>query len=294
MNNDGLLPRRTIEELAARYLLEPSLRDLYVEGTQDKAIYGWYLRSTGHQNVSVYEIGSVEVTRQILDSHQLAPGNRGRVIALAIELDRQFPTILLHVRCIADSDFDFITASRRSADHLLYTDYTSVELYTYDRGILGKVLSLGFNLTESDVQTLFDSISSVVRELFVIRAANQVLGWGMSLIPTTRCCTVVGTTISFDRAEFIDRCLKSENKMSERDEFEATCNALRCVDLNDDKEGIHSDDYVELLGWYLHRKRSWPGYRRGGRSILPILRPALDAALLSRETLFSQLDAIYA
>ena len=94
----------------------------------------------------------------------------------------RFPSVLESVRCIADSDFDFVLSSRKTSAHLLYTDYTSVELYTYDKDFLSKVLLLGFNIPESDTQSLFDSMTLVLQELFIVRASNQSLNWGMRLV----------------------------------------------------------------------------------------------------------------
>ena len=36
--------RRTLDELVARYVLEPDLRDIYVEGKTDKLFLEWFLR----------------------------------------------------------------------------------------------------------------------------------------------------------------------------------------------------------------------------------------------------------
>ena len=36
--------RRSIEELITRYELEPSLKDIYVEGHSDKVIIEWFLQ----------------------------------------------------------------------------------------------------------------------------------------------------------------------------------------------------------------------------------------------------------
>ena len=80
---------------------------------------------------------------------------------------------------------------------------------------------------------------------------------------------------------------------SGRDRFYSTCEELKAVDLDDVRKSIHSEDYLELLGWYLHRRFNWGGYHAGRRSILANLTPALDASLLSRENLFSRLEEIY-
>ena len=293
MNNAGPPPRRTIQELIVRYRLEPDLRDLYVEGSQDKRIYDWYFKETTNGNVSVFKIESVEVGQETLDSYCLRGGNRNRIIALALELDRQFPKILPHVRCLADSDFDFLLASRTDAGHLLYTDYTSVDMYTYNRAILGKVLLLVFDQTKPDMQSLMQSMSSTLNELFLIRASNEALDWRMRFVSFVKSCTFDGALIAFDRSDFLKRLLSSASKTKRRGDFDSSFNQFAAIKLDDERKAIHSEDYLELLGWYLNKRYQWKDYRRGKRSILPTLIVALDANLLSEETLFTTLDQIY-
>ena len=269
------------------------MRDLFVEGPRDRGLYSWYVAMSGYRHVAVFDIESVEVPHEMVVSRGLESGNRSRIIALALELDDQCSPVLRYVRCIADSDFDFIFSSRNSANHLLYTDYTSVDLYTCDEDLLRRVLWLGFNLPETEIQSLFDSMFSILQDIFIIRAANQNLGWGLAIVPFTRCCQINGPIITFDRSNFIDRCLDSRAKRNDRAMFEDTCTDLRSVSLRDPRQGIHSDDYSELIGWYLQRRRGWRGYSSGQRSIMSHLTAALDARLLSREKLFVQLDALF-
>jgi hypothetical protein len=53
--------RRTIEELIARYELEPTLRDIYVEGYTDALFFRWFLQKSNATNAIVYEIDCVEI-----------------------------------------------------------------------------------------------------------------------------------------------------------------------------------------------------------------------------------------
>ena len=287
------LPRRTIDDLIARYQFEPELRDLFVEGHRDRGVFSWYLRGAGCKHVGVFEIDLVEIPSDALISHGLASGNRDRVIALALELDNQFPTVLQYVRCIADSDFNFIFESRNEVNHLLYTDYTSLDLYTYDEALLKKVLWLGFNVPETEIPALLDSMSPILQDLFIIRAANQRLDWSLTLVPFTRCCEIDGQKVVFDKTEFINRCLNSSARQHERSAFDELCEELQAVCLSDPKQIIHGEDYFELLGWYLRHRWNWQGYRRGERSIMANLMAALDDRLLSDENLFFQINAIF-
>ena len=287
------LPRRTIDDLIARYQLEPDLSDLFVEGPRDRGVYSWYLQNAGCKHVAVFEIELVDIPPGVLISHGLASGNRARVIALALELDNQFPTVLPYVRCIADSDFNFIFESRIDVNHLLYTDYTSLDLYTYDEDLLKKVLWLGFNVPETEIPPLLDSMSPILQDLFIVRAANQRLNWGMTLVPFTRCCKIDGQRVIFDKNDFVDRCLNSSARRHERSIFDELFEELQGVCVSDPKERIHGDDYFELIGWYLGQRWNWQGYRRRERSIMANLMAALDDRNLSDENLFLQLNVIY-
>ena len=287
------LPRRAIHELIARYELEPDLRDLFVEGPSDRRLYSWYLETSQCKHVTLFDIDTIEIPLDILMSHGLTSSNRARVIALALELDGQFSPELRYVRCIADSDFDVVLGARNCANHLWYTDYTSVDLYTCDAYLLGKVLQLGFNIPKMELDELLPSMLSVLRELFTIRASNQKLEWGMVFVPFTRSCKIRGSDIIFDRNNFIRKYLNSNGRHSEQAVFEGVCKQLQTVSLSDPRQGIHSDDYFELIGWYLNQRRNWPGYRKGCRSIMPNLTAALELHLLSREKLFAQLSAMF-
>ena len=288
-----MLPRRKIGELIARYELEPELRDLFVEGPRDQEIYSWYLENSGYKNVAVFEIETVEIPHDVLASHGLSSGNRARVIALALELDKQFPELLRYVRCIADSDFDFIFTFRIDANHLLYTDYTSIDLYTSNEVLLAKVMRLSFNMPDTEVQPLFDCMFPIFQDVFIIRAANQKLGWGMSLVSFVRCCKVNGALVTFDKSDFVNRCLDANGRRNERTMFDELCRELQTVYLDNPRKSIHGDDYYELIGWYLRRRRGWDGYRQGNRSIMANLVAALDDRLLSGEKLFVELDEVF-
>ena len=148
-------------------------------------------------------------------------------------------------------------------------------------------------MPETEIPTLLDSMSPILEDLFIIRAANQKLDWGMTLVPFTRCCDIDGPKIIFDKNDFIDRCLNSNARQHERSVFNELCKEFQSVGLSSPKQRIHSDDCLELLGWYLRQRLNWTGYRRGERSIMANLMGALDDRLISDENLFSQLNTIY-
>ena len=124
--------RRTLDELVARYELEPDLRDIYVEGKTDKLFLEWFLRNRGIQNIVVYEIETVDISAEKLFELQLKDNNRSRVITLALYLQDKFPETTPHVICIADKDFDWLFDITYQCDLLFFTDYSCLEMYLFN------------------------------------------------------------------------------------------------------------------------------------------------------------------
>src|SRR5262245_55760844 len=112
--------RRTLPELKIRYNLEPNLRDIYVEGSTDRSIIEWYTFAAGHSDVSVYEIGAVNIPATWIFELGLPDNNRSRVIALSLFLVELAPRPD-NVFCIADKDFEAVTGLKVVNSSLIYT-----------------------------------------------------------------------------------------------------------------------------------------------------------------------------
>jgi len=75
--------RRKLDEIIARYDLNPSFCDVYVEGDSDRGILESFFEDLGNLEVVVYDIDTVEIPSAVLRELGLENNNRGRVIALA-------------------------------------------------------------------------------------------------------------------------------------------------------------------------------------------------------------------
>ena len=100
--------RRTFDELVVRYELEPSICDIYVEGLIDKSLIEWFLNESDleTENITVYEIDTVDIPTNELFELGLNDANRSRLIVFAIKLQTILKSQLPNVICIADKDFD--------------------------------------------------------------------------------------------------------------------------------------------------------------------------------------------
>ena len=286
------VPRRTLAEIEQRYVFEPTLRDLYVEGAYDKRMYDWYLKARGYHNVAVFDIGTIDIGQDILETHGLVGGNRARTIALALELDRRFANPIPNVRCVADADFDFISQTYRSANHLLYTDYTSLDLYAFDERTMGK-LTVASTLSEDDIRSILQNIIPILKELFIARAASAALDLRAQFPNFLRYCALENGLATFMRDACFENWLNSRGLAHRKQDFERMCAQLRSIDIPDVRMCIRGRDYLELLGWLLRRRSRQGGNHYGPDEIQRLLSMAFEADRLSQEHLFMQIELAF-
>lgn len=286
--------RRTIDELVARYMLEPQLRDLYVEGSTDKRLFEWFLKQFGCESVAIFEISFVDIPDALTNRLDLQSRNRDRVVALAVELERALPREVPCLLCIADSDFDFLLGGRRSSQYLRYTDYTSVDLYFCFEYVLEKCFMVGIGRLPCDASALLTNLAHVLQEVFCIRAANEKLGWGLRWIDFTPCCRIENVQVMFDRTRFITRYLSANSRLRDSGEFNVVCEQLRNVEVEDFRHRIHGHDYLQLVGWYISRLIRRGGHKYGDPMIVrAMIFSAIDVNLLAKEELFKELLKTY-
>jgi glycerol-3-phosphate responsive antiterminator len=281
--------RRTLEELVTRYQLEPELRDIYVEGKTDKILLEWFLKQKGVENFAVYEIDTVEISTQKLFEYGLNDSNRSRAIALALEIQNQAE--LPHFTCIADKDFDWLFGKNYTCNSLLFSDYTSLEMYLFNEFILDKFFRLSLRLTKLEAKTVLNKLSQILEEVFLIRATNEALLLNMEWLQDFGgCCQIHKNEIRFDSGIFIQKYLNKNSKMSEKLLFITKLEELRTKKLKDRRYQIHGHDFIELLCLYIRpylRKEIKNSYN--SEILAGGLLGCVDADYLMQETLFQKL-----
>ena len=292
--------RRKLDELVARYELEPSLHDVYVEGLTDKSIIQWFLDESNldTKNCTVYEIDTVDIPTDQLFALGLNDSNRSRVIFLAFQLQRLFETTSLpHVVCIADRDFDdLIGSSSIESELLLFTDYTSIEMYLFDYNIIEKFLRLALRKDDLEAVNIINNISPILVEMFLLRAANQSLSYGMEwLAPgTLKDCfnkkRRKGAPLEFDSNDFVEKYLNKNNRTSEKSAFLEKVNELRNKNISEIRNKIRGHDFIQIFCWYI--EPYLPNNKKGFSDpeiVLGTLLCCLDVDYLMQEKLFQEL-----
>src|SRR6266849_1539736 len=188
----------TIERLGAQALLEPDMRDVFVEGSFDHRFVRFFFQQTGNGHVRVDTVDVVEVPNDAREALGLPNNNRGKLMAVAELLAAVVPSSNLVFTCIADADFDLILRKTRGHPPLLFTDFACMELYLLDPVIIQRFLDLVVGCPEISAEEVFARISGVLQDLFIIRLTNEEMKLGLRWQKVEKCCSLRAGIVEFN------------------------------------------------------------------------------------------------
>lgn len=280
--------RHRIEELFVRYELEPTLRDVFVEGGSDSALFRQFLKDSNCRDVSVYDISTVEVPKELVDELYIENNDRGRTICLGMTMEAKLGQDNTQITCIVDSDFDLILQKEYEYGMVLFTDYTSLEMYLFTSETIEKffrVFLRGFTFSS---YLVLRALTDTLQEVFLIRLANRILDWKLTFLSFERCCRAEGAKIKFNREDYIVRYLNKNGVLDKKDEFVMKVETLRRKLLPEPRCQIHGHDFIKLLCWFIKDYINNPYLCR-----LDVVSRSLSLCVshedLAKENLFQQL-----
>lgn len=276
--------RRTVDYLVALYELEPSIKDVFVEGQVDRTIIEWYLGEVGRDQVSVYEIDviHVEVKRG---------GNRGRVIELSRILDERLWSAVDGKLCIVDRDCDDFLGGIVVNRFLAYTDPTCIEGYLAKEDLLGKFSLLYFrdrNVLSKDI--VFQVIETL-KKVYLVRLIKRVLCPSIRWISFTRCCEKQGNKIVYDLKDHIERILTSGGRSETIVEFLSQVDQYRERVREFEPICLNGHDFFELVIWYC-RITVGNGRILERRVFERSITTCLELRFIERDSLFRRLASL--
>lgn len=260
--------RSTIEELKVKQKIVPSFgKTVYVEGSTDKALIRWFLQLSQLDDISVLNIQSVEIPKDKIDEQDLEDNHRSRVIVITILLE--------NVIGIIDSDFDFLTQEIFAyKDSVCLTDYSSMEMYCYNKEILDKIL-MPYGKASQD----FLKSADILVELFLIAYAKKILKNELSKPKFVKNITIESGTIKFDKKSYLKKYTDDIELIKEFNQF------MEKIKLPKDKrKSINGHDFVSLLQFYLDIKQ-----RDAKLTFEKSLYSALEYDMLKKEEMFKKL-----
>ncbi len=281
-------PRRTIEEIIQLHVREgKQQREVFVEGLEDKRFYKHFLSKDGLGAVAVLEIDTVEVPTQIVLRLGLADGHRGRVVALAALLEDRVGAN--QVVCIADADLDHFRGTRYRYSLLLVTDYTSIELYAFNPGVIQRILEVALAGFPKSSEQVLHEMRELLEPAFLVRVASDDLALVNDAFPEhssycefdrrKACCRFRG--FEYANAVFQREMSNWRPRLDER------ISMLQGASTNDPRLQIHGGDFRITFGWYV---RQHDRFRHlDSHTISAMLLGFIDHGVLAGEPLFIEL-----
>lgn len=273
---------RTLHELITRYEFEPDMRDIYVEGSDDKTIIEGILAEHGVVGVAVFEISSVQVPTESGED----TGSRTKVVKLAGELAQAFRGKSLRVACVIDADFDHVTGAGESNAVLVKTDYANMEMYFFTSDVIEKLnrqILRESKLTDHMVDRF---MWPMLRSLFIIRCVNIEPEWHLQPLDFRKLVSFERGRFGFDRDAYLERYLSRNSCLGRREEFLRQVDAVEFPSGLDRRCSIHGHDFLSLIRLMLNKLRGKSVF--GSEEVVfDLLRGCADYASLAEEPMFA-------
>ena len=282
--------RRTISELATLYELEPDIRDVVVEGIDDRVLIKWYLNHRCDVPVSIIGVDSIEVPSELLTKYDLNEGNRGRALAVAFELNEILDGA--SAKCctvIYDSDLDAIKNTSINIGNVLNTDFASLEMYLFDVGAIAKFTNVVLMIQDFDHVSAMDHLRKVLVRLWLIKAANHLLDFRMTWISFDKVCKFNALEITFDENEFINRYLMRNSKLDEAEKFKAKIAEIESKLTADARHHMDGHHFLVLCRLYFRKFVKENGVLNDERGFERAFFGCLELGYLDQFPLFQHL-----
>lgn len=244
----------SIQELVARYELEPELFDFFVEGTFDREVLTHSAStSINGSSLAIYEIESVDVPALILEKYGLTLGNKQRVIALSKELsclpDRS------RVTCLVDRDLDHWFGTLTNTQRLKWTAFCSMECHFLTPETIKDIALTTGRAKINQFDQFTESLLHTLRFLYALRLSDRELGWNLKWVNLQKYLERVGDRVSLDGSKYTTALLLKNAKSLQKSEFESATSDWMQKLTCDIRLSARGHDYTTLLAWAISEFR---------------------------------------
>jgi hypothetical protein len=280
------MPRRTIQDLVARYTLEPTLRDVYVEGRFDQRVLRLFFKEAKCDRPSINIVDFVHIPDEILTKYQATRGEKTELLALASEVY----SLLGNTQgftAVVDADFDRLLEKQYDNPLVFLTDFTCMEMYWIEESNVRRFFTwIGEEGRDHDC--LIGDIGPTATDLFLMRGAIISLDLRAPLIPIRRHCEKVDCRMSLDANRYGRFVLMSAGNPGRHDELIDEIARLRPRIDQDQRHSTNGHDLAELI-FLAYRERLRPLGLIDSRSVETTICMTMPIHLLAEHSLFQNL-----
>ncbi|MDR9902194.1 DUF4435 domain-containing protein [Enterobacter hormaechei] len=248
-----MIPSPTVEELIARYDLEPSLQDIYVEGVFDRDLLRKVCAESGFVDRIVYEINVVDIPYDYLAKYNLTEGNKQRVIALAKEL--AIVNKDCKYSCVVDRDLDHWFGKVDNVPRLYWTEYCSMELYFFNEEFIKNSLMYTLGCKIEFWGDFFSSFVDILKKLYALRLCDYDLQLNMVWVSIEKNIVSKGKGMIFQVDDYIGKLLNRNAIMNKKHDLESRYDEWLGKLAGDPRLWIRGHDFIDLLVWVLKNYR---------------------------------------
>jgi len=184
----------------------------------------------------------------------LDPDNhRDRVVGLAHAISTDACVTDDRMMCIIDADFDRHLGRCIKQRCLVYTDYTSMEMYFFCEDFIRKLATFMLRKRDLDVDELLQKVAIAMQQVFILRLANEKLGWKMRISGIADFLSIgpLGPVLNVTR--LTDHVLRSSGRLPQSADLDAAVRGLSAKLDPDPRNNIRGHDFTLALHLYLQR-----------------------------------------
>jgi hypothetical protein len=278
--------RRTIQDLVARYALEPALRDVYVEGAFDERVLRLFFKESKCDRPSVNVIDLVEIPDAILEKYSMTRGEKAELLALAAELRILLGPIANFV-AVVDADFDRVLGQVSENPLVITTDFTCMEMYWIDETTVERFFTW-IGRQGRGLSDFFGDIFGVAREMFLIRCSLVAINARIPAIPVRKYCGRAGHALALDKGRYCRSLLTSAGAGAREAELLAETGRLGLLLQSDPRHCTHGHDLAELI-YIAYKDLIGPLGLRDTESVKLMIKISMPVHRLAEYPLFQRL-----
>jgi len=265
--------RRTINELLARYDLEPELQDVIVEGEYDCDLLRSSIASSS-TNVLFYSIDTIDVPNSVLTKYSLTSGNKQRVLAFAKEMEANLQGEFSYI-CLTDRDLDPWFGKLEVIRNHRWTTYSSLEMHFVNREFVSHLLYDVCRVKMDDFSAIYESSIQLLKMYFSFRCTAKELSLDFTTIPIKKCVSKKDGTLYFEFDEFIQKSLNKNGQIELFSDVKSKVDKWYNNFNGDERHYIRGHDFFELMAFIV---KQFGGYKELSTEVA-ISRLCINSAL---------------